>query len=130
MTDTIYTITDLYHCPKCGSTEVSYYEEVYQYWNILGTTDSGTVLLDTGNVEYGDADGSNARFSCYNCNHNWPATETEHRFVWDDEFKYAADFYSSDEPIDFMSDAEADADVLRMAGMGTDEDYGGYDIRD
>ena len=24
----------------------------------------------------------------------------------------------------FMSDAEADADVLRMAGMGTDEDYG------
>ena len=28
------------------------------------------------------------------------------------------------EPDDFMSDAEADADALRMAGMGTDEDYG------
>lgn len=27
----------------------------------------------------------------------------------------------------FMSDAEADADVLRNAGMGTDEDYGYYD---
>ena len=27
---------------------------------------------------------------------------------------------------DGMSDAEADADTLRMAGMGTDEDYG-YD---
>ena len=25
---------------------------------------------------------------------------------------------------DFMTDAEADADVLRLAGMGTDEDYG------
>lgn len=25
----------------------------------------------------------------------------------------------------FMSDAEADADVLASAGMGTDEDYGG-----
>lgn len=30
-----------------------------------------------------------------------------------------------DEPGDGMTDAEADADVLRMAGMGTDEDYGG-----
>lgn len=27
---------------------------------------------------------------------------------------------------DYMSDAEADADVLRMAGMGTDEDYGHF----
>ncbi len=26
----------------------------------------------------------------------------------------------------FMSDAEADADVLASAGMGTDEDYGCY----
>ena len=26
---------------------------------------------------------------------------------------------------DGMTDAEADADTLRMAGMGTDEDYGG-----
>lgn len=32
-----------------------------------------------------------------------------------------------DEPWDgFASDAEADADVLRMAGWGTDEDYGYY----
>jgi hypothetical protein len=32
----------------------------------------------------------------------------------------------ADEPEDqFMSDAEADADVLASAGMGTDEDYGG-----
>jgi hypothetical protein len=27
---------------------------------------------------------------------------------------------------DGMSDAEADADVLRMAGWGTDEDYNGW----
>lgn len=33
----------------------------------------------------------------------------------------------SDEPWDgFQSDAEADADVLRSAGWGTDEDYGYY----
>ena len=31
-----------------------------------------------------------------------------------------------DEPMDPMTDAEADADVLRSAGMGTDEDYGYY----
>lgn len=35
------------------------------------------------------------------------------------------------EPWDgFQSDAEADADVLRMAGMGTDEDYGDYGYGD
>ena len=28
-----------------------------------------------------------------------------------------------------MSDVEADADTLRSAGMGTDEDYGGTDER-
>jgi hypothetical protein len=29
-------------------------------------------------------------------------------------------------PEDFLDDVEADADVLRMAGFGTDEDYGYY----
>jgi hypothetical protein len=33
-----------------------------------------------------------------------------------------ADDQSDDD--DGMSDAEADSDTLRMAGMGTDEDYG------
>ncbi len=28
----------------------------------------------------------------------------------------------------FRDDVEADADVLRMAGMGTDEDYGHYEV--
>jgi hypothetical protein len=33
-----------------------------------------------------------------------------------------------DEPWDgFRDDVEADADVLRMCGMGTDEDYGYYE---
>jgi len=32
------------------------------------------------------------------------------------------------EPFDgFLTDAEADADVLASAGLGTDEDYGGFD---
>ena len=30
----------------------------------------------------------------------------------------------------FMTDAEADADVLASAGMGTDEDYCGVDMHD
>lgn len=30
---------------------------------------------------------------------------------------------------DRMTDAEADADALKSAGMGTDEDYGGYEDR-
>ena len=35
-----------------------------------------------------------------------------------------------DEPEDFMSDAEADADALASIGWGTDEDYyyGGEDV--
>lgn len=40
---------------------------------------------------------------------------------------------ADDEPKDYWndvaSDAEADADTLRSAGMGTDEDYGGCDER-
>lgn len=35
--------------------------------------------------------------------------------------------YEDTEPSDgFRDDVEADADVLRMAGFGTDEDYGYY----
>jgi hypothetical protein len=33
------------------------------------------------------------------------------------------------EPSDGMTDVEADADTLRSAGWGTDEDYGGGDDR-
>lgn len=116
------TIVEPYHCPQCGSTNISYYEEIDQYWLIRGTADDGTVLIANDRYEYSDADGCNARFSCYNCNHSWPATDVKHDFVWSDECAYADDF----EPVDFMSDAEADADVLRSAGMGTDEDYGYY----
>ena len=32
----------------------------------------------------------------------------------------------SDEPIDFPDDVQADADVLKSAGWGTDEDYNGW----
>jgi len=32
--------------------------------------------------------------------------------------------YIEDEPGDGMTDAEADADTLKSAGYGTDEDYG------
>lgn len=46
---------------------------------------------------------------------------------WDDD--EAEDL--SDEPHDgFLTDAEADADVLASAGMGTDEDYGYYGEHD
>jgi len=33
----------------------------------------------------------------------------------------------SDEPIDFLDDSQADADVLKSAGWGTDEDYTHWD---
>ena len=47
----------------------------------------------------------------------------------DEALDFAEDFadnglYVDDEPGDGMTDAEADADVLASAGMGTDEDYG------
>lgn len=38
--------------------------------------------------------------------------------------------YEPDEPSDGMTDVEADADTLRSAGMGTDEDYGYYGEND
>jgi hypothetical protein len=37
---------------------------------------------------------------------------------------YPDEDYIPDEPEDNMTDAEADADTLASAGMGTDEDYG------
>jgi hypothetical protein len=46
------------------------------------------------------------------------------------EEEYPDEPWDEDGPEDhFRDDVEADADVLRMAGMGTDEDYGcyGYD---
>jgi len=36
------------------------------------------------------------------------------------------DDFIGDEPEDNMTDVEADADTLRSAGYGTDEDYGFY----
>ncbi len=63
-----------------------------------------------------------------------------HFEIWDDELQ-SVEFVSNDmEEIEawlvqdvedfendgFMSDAEADADVFRSCGWGTDEDYGSY----
>ena len=45
----------------------------------------------------------------------------------DYEDYYYEDDEDDDEPRDFMTDAEADADVLKSAGMGIDEDYGYFD---
>lgn len=45
----------------------------------------------------------------------------------DDMSEYEDEPECGDEPWDgFRDDVEADADVLRMAGWGTDEDYGYY----
>lgn len=44
-------------------------------------------------------------------------------YFGDPELLYADEPEYMDET-DFMTDAEADADVLRNAGFGTDEDYG------
>ncbi len=42
----------------------------------------------------------------------------------DPDYGYDEPYY--DEPDDGMTDVEADADTLKSAGMGTDEDYGYY----
>jgi alkylation response protein AidB-like acyl-CoA dehydrogenase len=44
--------------------------------------------------------------------------------ITDEEAAEMADQWEPSDD-DGMTDAEADADTLRMAGMGTDEDYGG-----
>jgi hypothetical protein len=41
-------------------------------------------------------------------------------------YKYSDFFTDSEELEDSMTDAEADADTLKSAGWGTDEDYGVY----
>lgn len=52
---------------------------------------------------------------------------TKYRAECDAEDDRLLDVERMDEPSDgFLTDAEADADVLRSAGMGTDEDYGYY----
>jgi hypothetical protein len=42
----------------------------------------------------------------------------------EDDPNYDMDWPPDEEPEDNMTDVEADADTLRIAGMGTDEDYG------
>lgn len=60
-----------------------------------------------------------------------PDGAEDHITNWDDETVMYFDGLTWDavesyrDEDDGMSDAEADADTLRMAGWGTDEDYGG-----
>lgn len=58
---------------------------------------------------------------------NGEGDSEEARFIEDELAERAlSDADSLEEPWDgFLTDGEADADVLRSAGMGTDEDYGG-----
>jgi hypothetical protein len=44
----------------------------------------------------------------------------------EDEESMADETYESDEYDPFLNDSDADADVLRSIGWGTDEDYGYY----
>jgi len=100
-------------------------------------------------IELGDGG-----LSCVECNEVLSREDLECAFSdnppvewpeeWDDDYDYEDDYdepyygeyededdwddYDADEePWDgFRDDVEADADVLRMAGYGTDEDYGYY----
>lgn len=62
----------------------------------------------------------------------WTAADEEEYNAYldslgDDMSEYDDEYAIDDEPWDgFRDDVEADADVLRMAGYGTDEDYGYY----
>jgi len=53
---------------------------------------------------------------CHEC-------EDDYDYDYEDEDDY-------DEPDDNMTDVEADADTLRSAGWGTDEDYGYFGNND
>ncbi len=54
--------------------------------------------------------------------------DVEEQFDDDDMSEYDDGVNQYDEPFDgFRDDVDADADVLRSAGWGTDEDYGYFD---
>jgi hypothetical protein len=60
-----------------------------------------------------------------------PEREFPHKLGTDGSCHTCAMAHEGDEPFDgFLTDAEADADVLASAGWGTDEDYGCYDSGD
>jgi hypothetical protein len=77
-----------------------------------------------------DSDGSG--FCSNECESEWGIHMIDDGGTFHDdedgpEFEPQPDDCPEDEPWDgFRSDAEADADVLRSCGWGTDEDYGYY----
>ena len=119
-----YYIDHALHCPKCGANDIQYQEEAIEIREVLGVTTEGKVLIDNENPSYDPGDGTVALFVCQSCGYNWEIAAEDYDFVVVNEYINLRDL---DEPSDGMTDAEADADVLRSAGMGTDEDYGYYD---
>lgn len=59
---------------------------------------------------------------------NFDMAQEEHLFPTVDSEETTEDFPEA--PEDTLTDAEADADTLASAGMGTDEDYGCFDSGD
>lgn len=119
--DTRFIITRSYACPKCGGTQISYDEDVIAFREVLGIASDGTIVVDADNPHQSEAAGTNTRFCCGDCGHTWTDGIERSELAYFDEYTYG-----DSEPYDFMTDAEADADVLRSAGMGTDEDYGQF----
>lgn len=66
-------------------------------------------------------------FPCCGCDDPC-AAQDEPEF--EDEESEDEEYLDEPEDDNFLTDAEADADVLRNCGWGTDEDYGDFGDRD
>lgn len=75
------------------------------------------------------------KFECPICGHSWtenydnpePQTEPVISYCSEDCVQVDSDkLFGDEDGLNGMTDVEADADTLKSAGMGTDEDYNGY----
>lgn len=63
-------------------------------------------------------------YPCDDCIYDNPIMEDCLNCPFDED--EGADYEEDPEPDPFRNDGEADADVLKSAGFGTDEDYGDF----
>lgn len=84
--------------------------------------------MDNNTFDATDEIGCEESGECYRYENDWEDMEGSEGDIelTREELQEEADrMHRLDEAEHDMTDAEADADVLRSAGMGTDEDYGG-----
>ena len=67
-------------CDECGENDVVYVEDISCWRRVLGSKD-GTTIVDGFYNTDGFDDGTNSRFLCRSCAHEWPADRDKLEFT-------------------------------------------------